>query len=74
MKCRAAVLDGVGRDWEIRDVTLDPPRGRSPMYQAGALKLDELVTRHYPLEAINEAFVDLREGRNIRGIIDFADL
>jgi Zn-dependent alcohol dehydrogenase len=42
------------------------------MYQAGALKLDELVTRHYQLDQINEAFVDLREGRNIRGLIDFA--
>ncbi len=42
------------------------------MYQAGVLKLDELVTRHYQLDQINEAFADLREGRNIRGIIDFA--
>jgi len=42
------------------------------MYQAGVLKLDELVTRHYQLDQINEAFEDLREGRNIRGIIDFA--
>ena len=52
------------------------PRTSVPMllslYQAGALKLDELVTRHYQLDQINEAFVDLREGRNIRGIIDFA--
>ncbi|BAX90392.1 NDMA-dependent alcohol dehydrogenase [Mycobacterium shigaense] len=42
------------------------------MYQAGALKLDELVTRHYRLDEINEAMADLREGRNIRGIVDFA--
>lgn len=53
------------------------PRTSVPMllslYQAGALKLDELVTRHYRLDEINEAFADLREGRNIRGIIDFAD-
>jgi S-(hydroxymethyl)glutathione dehydrogenase/alcohol dehydrogenase len=52
------------------------PRTSVPMllslYQAGALKLDELVTRHYQLEDINEAMSDLREGRNIRGIIDFA--
>lgn len=41
------------------------------MYRAGALKLDELVTRHYRLDQINEAFADLREGRNIRGVIDF---
>ncbi len=26
MKCRAAVLRGVGRDWEVREVDLDPPR------------------------------------------------
>jgi Zn-dependent alcohol dehydrogenase len=44
------------------------------LYQAGALKLDELVTRHYQLDQINEAFTDLREGRNIRGIIDFDGL
>jgi Zn-dependent alcohol dehydrogenase len=42
------------------------------LYQAGALKLDELVTRHYRLDEINEAMTDLREGRNIRGVIDFA--
>jgi Zn-dependent alcohol dehydrogenase len=42
------------------------------LYQAGALKLDELITRHYQLDEINEAMADLREGRNIRGVIDFA--
>jgi NDMA-dependent alcohol dehydrogenase len=51
------------------------PRTSMPMllsmYQAGALKLDELVTHHYRLDQINEAFADLREGRNIRGIIEF---
>jgi Zn-dependent alcohol dehydrogenase len=26
MKCRAAVLRGVGMDWEIREIDLDPPR------------------------------------------------
>jgi Zn-dependent alcohol dehydrogenase len=54
------------------------PRTSLPMllslYQAGALKLDELVTRHYCLDYINEAFVYLREGRNIRGIIDCAGI
>lgn len=51
------------------------PRASMPMllsmYQAGALKLDELVTRRYRLEQINEAIDDLREGRNIRGLIEF---
>src|ERR1700733_14949687 len=26
MKCNGAVLRGVGRDWEIEEITLDPPR------------------------------------------------
>ena len=26
MKCRAAVMRGVGKDWEIREIDLDPPR------------------------------------------------
>ena len=26
MKCQAAVLRGVGKDWEIQEITLDPPR------------------------------------------------
>jgi S-(hydroxymethyl)glutathione dehydrogenase/alcohol dehydrogenase len=41
------------------------------MYLRGELKVDELVTRTYPLDAINDAFDDLRAGRNARGIIRF---
>ena len=26
VKCQAAVLRGVGEDWEIEEITLDPPR------------------------------------------------
>jgi S-(hydroxymethyl)glutathione dehydrogenase / alcohol dehydrogenase len=42
------------------------------LYRAGRLKLDELVTRTYRLEDVNEAFTALREGRNARGLILFA--
>lgn len=42
------------------------------MYRTSALKLNEMVTRSYRLDEINEAFADLRTGRNIRGLIDFA--
>jgi S-(hydroxymethyl)glutathione dehydrogenase/alcohol dehydrogenase len=38
---------------------------------AGNLKLDELITRRYRLDQLNDAIKDLREGRNIRGIIEF---
>src|ERR1044072_1011970 len=26
MKCRAAILRGIGSDWEVQEITLDPPR------------------------------------------------
>ena len=42
------------------------------MYQAGQLKLDELVTRTYSLDQINEGYTDMHAGRNIRGVIVFA--
>jgi S-(hydroxymethyl)glutathione dehydrogenase/alcohol dehydrogenase len=32
-------------------------------YRAGSLKLDELVTRTYSIEQINEAFADMHGGR-----------
>jgi S-(hydroxymethyl)glutathione dehydrogenase/alcohol dehydrogenase len=31
--------------------------------------LDELVTRHYRLEDINQGYADLRAGEIIRGVI-----
>lgn len=41
------------------------------MYEAGIIKLDEVITRTYKLDEINEAMKDLRAGRNIRGIVAF---
>jgi NDMA-dependent alcohol dehydrogenase len=41
------------------------------MYKAGQLKLDELVTRTYTLDQINEGYADMHAGRNIRGVITF---
>jgi len=39
------------------------------LYRAGQLKLDELITRRYTLEEINQGYRDMLEGRNIRGVI-----
>ncbi len=39
------------------------------MYSAGKLKVDELVTRTYPLERINEGYQDMLDGKNIRGVV-----
>jgi Zn-dependent alcohol dehydrogenase len=41
------------------------------LYEAGKLKLDELITRTYTLDQINEGYQDMRDGRNIRGVIRY---
>jgi len=41
------------------------------LYQAGRLMLDELITRTYAIDEAPQAFVDLVEGRNARGVIVF---
>lgn len=39
------------------------------LYKAGKLKVDELITRTYRLDQINDAIKDMLEGKNIRGVI-----
>jgi NDMA-dependent alcohol dehydrogenase len=39
------------------------------LYRAGQLKLDELITRTYRLEELNDAYRDLMDGKNIRGVL-----
>ncbi|MDN5759768.1 MAG: NDMA-dependent alcohol dehydrogenase, partial [Tomitella sp.] len=39
------------------------------MYDSGDLKLDELVTKQYTLDQVNEGYQDLRDGKNVRGVI-----
>ncbi len=41
------------------------------MYKTGKIKLDELVSRTYTLDEINEAYADLVAGRIIRGVVEF---
>jgi Zn-dependent alcohol dehydrogenase len=41
------------------------------LYKSGQLKLDELITKTYPLDQINEAYQDMRDGKNIRGVVTF---
>jgi S-(hydroxymethyl)glutathione dehydrogenase / alcohol dehydrogenase len=42
------------------------------LYQQGRLKLDELVTRRYPLEEINEALASTERGEALRNVIVFS--
>jgi S-(hydroxymethyl)glutathione dehydrogenase/alcohol dehydrogenase len=39
------------------------------LYQAGTLKLDQLLTRRYPLQDVNQAFADMTSGLNARGLV-----
>lgn len=39
------------------------------LYQQRRLKLDEMVTRTYPLSALGEAFADMRRGVNAKGVL-----
>jgi alcohol dehydrogenase (nicotinoprotein) len=39
------------------------------LYRSGALKIDELITRRYRLEEVNQGYRDLLDGKNIRGVI-----
>jgi NDMA-dependent alcohol dehydrogenase len=39
------------------------------LYQSGQLKLDELITNTYDLTEINQGYQDMRDGKNIRGVI-----
>jgi NDMA-dependent alcohol dehydrogenase len=41
------------------------------LYKSGQLKLDELITRTYALDQINQGYQDMLEGVNIRGVIEF---
>ena len=42
------------------------------LYEAGLLQLDEMITRRYALDEINEGYRDLLNGEIIRGVIDFS--
>jgi Zn-dependent alcohol dehydrogenase len=50
--------------------SFDIPR-QLALYQAGLLKLDELVTTTYRLDEINQGYEDMHAGRNIRGVIRY---
>ena len=41
------------------------------LYMAGKIKLDELISRTYPLEEINEAFAAMKRGEVARAVITF---
>jgi S-(hydroxymethyl)glutathione dehydrogenase/alcohol dehydrogenase len=43
------------------------------LYRSGQLKLDEIITRRYRLDQVNQGYDDMWAGINIRGVIDFGN-
>ncbi|MBO2464748.1 MULTISPECIES: NDMA-dependent alcohol dehydrogenase [Actinomadura] len=41
------------------------------LYEEGKLKLDELITNTYTLDEVNQGYQDMRDGKNIRGLITY---
>ncbi len=39
------------------------------LYQSGDIKLDEIITKTYTLDQVNEGYEDLLNGKNVRGVI-----
>ena len=46
----------------------DIPR-LAELYRKGQLDLDGMITKTYTLEDINQGYQDMRDGKNIRGVI-----
>jgi S-(hydroxymethyl)glutathione dehydrogenase/alcohol dehydrogenase len=53
----------------------ESPRTQIPrllsLYRDGILKLDELITKTYTLDQINQGYADMEAGRILRGVIAF---
>jgi S-(hydroxymethyl)glutathione dehydrogenase/alcohol dehydrogenase len=41
------------------------------LYQNGMLEIDELVTREYTIEQVQQGYDDLEAGINVRGVVNF---
>jgi len=60
----------VGSLFGSGNIRRDIPR-LMELYTQGQLNLDDLVTRTYSLDQINEGYDAMRNGENIRGVIVF---
>jgi S-(hydroxymethyl)glutathione dehydrogenase/alcohol dehydrogenase len=63
-RVQGAVFGGVGPRTQIPSLL--------EQYRVGKLKLDELVTP-YKLEDINQGWQDMRDGKNLRGVIRYTE-
>ncbi len=62
----------IGSLFGSANIRKDIPR-LMELYLAGQLNLDDLITKTYTLDQINEGYDAMRNGENIRGVILFDD-
>ena len=55
----------------MRPTRASTSRTSWPLYKSGQLKLDELITKTYRLDQINQGYQDMLDGVNLRGVISF---
>lgn len=60
----------IGSLYGSASIRVDIPR-IVDLYMDGKVMLDQMVSRHRPLEEINEAFADLKAGAVVRTVIEF---
>jgi S-(hydroxymethyl)glutathione dehydrogenase/alcohol dehydrogenase len=63
---------------ELRGTLFGAANGRAEipnllrLYSSGQLYLDEMITKRYTLDQVNDGYADMHAGVNIRGVIGFA--
>ena len=58
----------VGTIFGSANIRYDIPK-LCELYRQGQLDLDGMITRTYDLEDINQGYQDMRDGKNIRGVL-----
>jgi Zn-dependent alcohol dehydrogenase len=66
------VLVRMGAIYGMMSPSKDVPRLLG-LWRNGQLRLEELVSQRYELDAINKGYADMRAGRNIRGLLVFGE-
>ncbi len=68
--CSVTLLEKqiVGTIYGSANIRFDIPK-LLELYRQGQVDLDGLVTRTYKLQDINQGYQDMREGKNIRGVL-----
>ncbi|WP_214366658.1 NDMA-dependent alcohol dehydrogenase [Pseudonocardia sp. H11422] len=60
-RLQGAMFGASNPNWDIKR--------QLQLYREGVLKLDELVTKTYTLDDIQQGYQDMHDGKNIRGVI-----